>query len=195
MEYKLAEHWKLFYDATKALFVLDDLLAEKPNWYYQELFYIKLFGFLDESPKFIAKCKEKFVDSRFMIEWLQHVQCWREELFEILSEDEIIYLQYRRVRAAHMFQNGFEYDTNEPNQNKLKIVCRDGGRKEYSRKDIDASIKKVEAGYSRSDELDRDLDHKIHPILHKMRLDLNDICNSCSCNRKQTNIIENAENL
>ena len=178
MNNRLAEHWKLFYDAIKALFVLDDLLAANPNWYYQELFYVKLFGFLDESPKFIADCEEKFADNSFMIEWLQHVRIWREELFKGLTEDEIIYLQYRRVRAAHMFQNGFEYDADSPTQNDIKIVCKEGGRKKYSLENVNASIKTVETGYSRSDVLDRDLHSKIHPILHEMRLNLNNIYDS-----------------
>ena len=39
---KEAEYWKLFYDAIRALFVLDDMLDKQYNWYYQELFYIKL---------------------------------------------------------------------------------------------------------------------------------------------------------
>ena len=180
MDNRQAEHWKLFYDATKALFVLDELLEEKPNWYYQELFYIKLFSFLRESPDFIAKCEEEFVSSKSILEWLQHVRNWREELFRILSEDEIIYIQYRRVRAAHMFQDGFEYDANALTQNDIRIVCKDGGNIKYSRAYVDASIKNVETRYSRSDELDRELDQKIHPILHRMRLDLNNICNSRS---------------
>lgn len=180
MKNRQVEHWKLFYDATKALFVLDDMLAESYNWYYQELFYIKLFSFLDESLDYIATSEEEFKDSLLMTKWLQHVHNWREKLFGVLSEDEIIYLQYRRVRAAHMFQNRFEYDADIETQNSIKIVCKEGGRKKCSLGNVNASIEKVETGYSRSDELDRDLDSKIHPILHEMRLDLNSIYNSYS---------------
>ncbi len=180
MENRQAEHWKLFYDATKALFVLDDMLAECYNWYYQELFYIKLFCFLDESPNYIAKCKDEFKGSLLMTEWLQHVQNWRQELFAVLSENEITYIQYRRIRAAHMFQNRFEYDADDTIQKNNRIVCKEGGRKEFSRADVVTMIKAVETDYSQSDELDIALNRKIHPVLRKMRLDLNSIYNSFS---------------
>lgn len=178
MDLRQAEHWKLFYDTTKALFVLDDMLFENYNWYYQELFYIKLFSFLDESPNYITKCKEEFGNSRLMKKWLQHVLNWRNDFFDKLSTDEIIYIQYRRVRAAHMFQNKFEYDANDPTYKELRIICKSGGRKKYALAKVNASIKNVESNYCRSDELDEDLGKKIHSILHKIRIELNNIYNS-----------------
>lgn len=181
---KEAEYWKLFYDAIRALFVLDDMLDKQYNWYYQELFYIKLFSFLDESLNYITNCEKEFEDSRLMLEWLQHVRKWRLDLFNILSEDEIVYIQYRRTRAAHMFQHGFEYDADVPTQNDIRIVCKEGGRKNYSRVKVDICRRNVENGYKSSNDLDKDFDKKIHSVLRSMRLDLNNVYESYSVNTK-----------
>lgn len=180
MDSKLLEHWKLFYDTTKAMFVLSDKLVKNYDWFYQELFYIKLFSFLDESPNYIAKCHENFGNNELITEWLQHISDWRGKMFEKLSENWIIYIQYRRTRAAHMFQYGFEYEAYATSPNNIRIVCKEGGRRNYARANVDAIIKTIEAGYSNSYELDRDFDRRIHPTLNNMRLDLNNIYNSLS---------------
>ena len=178
MTEKELEHWKLFYDTAKALFVLDDLLSEKFNWYYQELFYIKLVSFLDETIPYINKCKKIFVDHKLLQEWLQLLISWRKNIYDALTEGEAIFIHYRRHRAAHMFQDGYEYDPDSKKQNNIRILQEDGELKNYSSLQVQNCINDVTREFRRSDELDINIDAKIHPILSKMKTELNLLYNS-----------------
>lgn len=122
------KHWKLFYDTTRALFVLNDILVNQaiPNWYYQELFYIKLVCFMDEAVNYIEGIKAKFKDDEIRSEWLECVREGINTIIDNLSEDELIYIYYRRTRAAHMFQHGYEADPINPEKIVVKIIQKDG---------------------------------------------------------------------
>lgn len=173
------KHWKLFFDTTEALFRLSDGLANQvtPNWYYQELFYIKLVSFIKEAINYIEEIKAKFQDKEIMSEWLECVRGGIYTLIDNLSEDELVYIHYRRTRAAHMFQSRYEENPNDQGNAVVRILQKDGTLKSYMNSDVVSSIERIESNYSRSDILDRDFDRKIHPLLNNLRHNLNKIYN------------------
>lgn len=173
------KHWKLFYDTTRALFVLNDILVNQaiPNWYYQELFYIKLVCFMDEAVNYIEGIKAKFKDDEIRSEWLECVREGINTIIDNLSEDELVYIHYRRTRAAHMFQSRYEENPNDQGNAVVRILQKDGTLKSYMNSDVVSSIERIESNYSRSDILDRDFDRKIHPLLNNLRHNLNKIYN------------------
>lgn len=177
---KKQEHWKLFFDTTEALFVLSDELANQvtPNWYYQELFYIKIASFLhDDTIKYLNKLQTEFGDNKVMTEWLVCIHEGIHTIINNLQEEELVFIQYRRTRAAHMFQDGYEYDPNNPNKTIVRILQEDDTLKPYIYSDAIRHIESVKSKYRNTVEFDKYLDRKLHPLLTNLRHNLNRIYN------------------
>lgn len=171
------KHWKLFYDTTKALFVLNDMLAQRYNWYYQELYYIKLVSFIDESIKYIEDLKASIGNSDLFVEWLDCVREGIDTILSNISEDELVFIHYRRTRAAHMFQDGYEFDPSKPKKTIVRIRLTNDETKSYTYVETNQCINRVESCYKRSDELDQDFDQRLFLVLTNIRKDLNRIYN------------------
>lgn len=172
---KEQEQWKLFYDTTKALFVLSDEITKKPNWYLQELYYIKLVSFMAESIRYIEKVKALFETNLIMQEWLDCVRKGIDSILTNLSEEELVFIHYRRTRAAHMFQLGYEYDPKKPQKTVLRIRQRDGFIKQYTYSETSKCIKQIENNYINTTDFDVYIDRKLSPLLTIIRCDLNKI--------------------
>lgn len=177
---KELERWKLFFDATKALFVLSDELnaQDTPNWYYQELFYIKLASFINaDTIIYLNKLKAEFGDNIIMIEWLTCIHEGIHTIINNLQEEELVFIQDRRTRAAHMFQDGYEYDPKKPEKIIVRILQEDDTLKPYIYSDAIRHIESVKSKYRNTIEFDKYLDRKLHPLLTNLRHNLNRIYN------------------
>lgn len=169
------KHWKLFYDSTKALFVLDDMLATKYNWYYQELFYVKLVSFFVDSLSYVKEKAYPLPNDKVVSKWFECFWNWRERILQSLSADELIFINYRRHRAAHTFQDGYEYNPNGENKD-VRILHENGKIVAHARLEIEEAIRRVTNGYKDTKEWDIEMTNRLHPLFLEMRTELNRIC-------------------
>ena len=130
-----------------------------------------------EAINYIEEIKAKFEDNEIMLEWLECVRGGIYTLIDNLSEDELVYIHYRRTRAAHMFQSRYEENPNDQGNAVVRILQKDGTLKSYTNSDVVSSIERIESRCRRSDILDRDFDRKIHPLLTNLKHNLNVIYN------------------
>lgn len=165
--------WKAFYDWTLSMFYLNDALHEKFNWYFQELFYIRVVSFLEDSVTYINNEEKPIVNKPEIDEWFSVVLDGRNKMYECLSTDEWIYFHYRRDRACHMTINSYDYSNigrekkwRDKSGNKIKIPVEN----------VLASVERIHNGpYRNSESLDIYLDLKIYPVLNSLREELQSI--------------------
>ena len=119
--------WTLFcqwqiklYASTKELYNCNQV-----DTFLQDIFYIKLHGYLNEGYKYIKNYQHLYAsylpqDYAFIIE---HLRCEVEELIGEISKEEMSYIEYRRHTAAHMFQPNYDLGVILPDtSNKIKKV-------------------------------------------------------------------------
>lgn len=133
------------------------------RWYYQ-LFYIKLAGLFEVMQKNNSICTS---DDRY----IQKVKLTLEQIYNSLSTDEYIYIIYRRVSAAHPFQNGYDIfkESGEKYDEKRKCAIKGEGE-QLSREDIDRAIGRVlDANGNDDKKCDINIVRKLSPHIMQLK--------------------------
>lgn len=142
--------------------VTEALSSNYDRW-YQQLFYIKLAELLkmkseEISPKF---GKDKYI--------LKVTTCLHK-ICDALSDDECIYIVYRRDSAAHPFQNGYDiFDTSGEKIKKERVLTFKEKSISLGREDINRAIDKV---LESSGNIDKNCDLEIVKKLSPSILEL-----------------------
>lgn len=146
----------------KTFFLLNNELSEEYNFIYQDAFYTKLYELFTEGIVYGNKLLEKSQNPGHhkttnwyfkLIEGLNNIK-------SELSDTEFEYIEYRRHRACHIFQNSFEHI-----QENLRIKKERKGKKVQ---DIQARIQILILKHGSDKNIDHFLNKKLQPIITEL---------------------------
>ena len=137
------------------------------NALYAQMFYIKLYGLIDEK-------QENTILYSAEDEYLKCVNKVISAIRKQLSNDEYIYIQYRRNSAAHPIQNSYDIFTNDGDIiRKTRDLQKDGEKISLSREDVSKAIGRILEINGNSDiNFDIKIVKKLTPIILQMKEDL-----------------------
>ena len=98
--------WQIkLYASVKHLFAINDV-----DTFMQDIFYIKLHGYLNEGYKFLASFHKIYalylpMEFSYIVAGLKDEA---KELKQIISKEEESYIEYRRHTATHLFQSDYD---------------------------------------------------------------------------------------
>lgn len=149
---------------TQALHDMYECNRGYDKW-YQQLFYIKLVGLFE-----VLQGNTSINASND--DYITRVKDCVNKIYDILTDDEYIYIVYRRVSSAHPLQNKYDlYNSFGESINNTKEPYIRGQKKTLSREDLNKAIDRV---LDQCDNIDKNYDikiiHALYPyvmVLHK----------------------------
>ena len=139
---------------------LTQALNEDYNRWYQQLFYVKLVGIFEHIEKDELPSNDTYI---------QNVKQCVNEIYENLTDDEYIYIVYRRHGVAHPLQNKYDiYNSFGVKYDKIRGVLIKGLEQQLSREDMVKAINKVDDDKS----FDIEIVKRLSPIIQKLNIGL-----------------------
>ena len=153
---------KQFEQWLKFTFYLNEKLRKEYDTIYQDVFYVKIYEVLTEGIEYATKVHESLIKGSNVqkTEWYSKLITGLNKVKSSLNDPEILYIEYRRHLASHIFQNQYEHI-----QDNLRIKKV---RKNKDLKEINDQLKSMIAHYGSDREIDDYLNKKIQPILTKI---------------------------
>ncbi|MBR4499546.1 MAG: hypothetical protein IKP11_03300 [Paludibacteraceae bacterium] len=148
---------------------LTEALINNYDRWYQQLFYIKL------AELFKAKYEDIFEDQgedRYILK----VSTCLKKIYNVLSDDECIYILYRRDSAAHPFQDGYDLfkESGDIYENRRALIIK-GDSVLLSREDIIRAIRRVLDTDGNCDQkCDIRIVQKLSPYIMELKADLSE---------------------
>lgn len=143
--------------------VTEALSSNYDRW-YQQLFYIKLAELLKMKSEEIS---QKFGKDKYILK----VTTCLNKICDTLSDDECIYIIYRRDSAAHPFQNGYDLYNKLGNlYEKERNLEIKGNSTSLSREDISRAIGRVLTANNNIDKnSDINIIKKLFPYIMELK--------------------------
>lgn len=160
---------KQFEQWLKFTFYLNEKLREEYDSIYQDAFYIHVYEILTEGLTYANKVYEGLLKSKNLkkIKWYSELINGLNKVKSDLSDSELLYIEYRRHIASHIFQNSYEFI-----QDNFKIKKE---RNKENLKDIKEKLNTLIINHGGDRELDDFLNHKIQSYLKKIYENLQSI--------------------
>lgn len=161
--------WTLFCQWQVRLYVIENELFElcrqnKVDGFAQEMFYIKLYGYLTEGNKYIANFQQ--LDAPYLpFDVNNIIMRLREEIYELrqaISNDEYITIEYRRHTASHLFQPKYDYNCDVLSKHKKMEL-----KKIQKLRNQQLGLETIYDRNKYDDIIDFDLIRRLHPIFQK----------------------------
>lgn len=153
----------LFLQWIKDFICLTKLLSQEPNRWYQQLFYINLVGLFD------IISKDPFISSLEDV-YTKHVKQCVNEMLNVLTDDEFLYVVYKRHSAAHPLQNHYDLFDQEGNKReKVNTWKIRGNDKQLTMEEVLRSIHRILSKY-RNDEMLSSIDIRNKLTPHILQL-------------------------
>jgi len=146
----------------RSTFYLNQKLFEEFDLIYQEAFYVKLYTLLEEGLKYATKVRE-ILSKGENISKTQWYTTLIESLLKIrssLDESELLYIEYRRHSASHIFQNDYEHIQDDLSIKKI--------RKKRDLAVIKNSTEDLIRKHGSDRKIDEYLNKKLHPELTRL---------------------------
>ncbi len=146
----------------RSIFYLNQKLSEEFDLIYQDAFYVKLYTLLEEGLKYATKVRE-ILSKGGNISNTQWYSTLIESLLKIrssLDESELLYIEYRRHSASHIFQNSYEHIQEDLSIKKI--------RKERDLAVINNLIEGLIRKHGSDRNIDEYLNNKLHPELTRI---------------------------
>ncbi len=151
---------------VKYIFYLNAKLQKEYDAVYQDAFYVKLYEMSSEGIGYATKVynymkKSNNLDKANLYSTLIN---GFEKIIADLNEPELLYIEYRRHSASHIFQNQYEFI-----QDNLTIKK---SRKGKDLKEIDSILKNLVKKHGNDRQIDKYLNSKIQPKLTKLYMSI-----------------------
>lgn len=179
---KLFSEKERFYDWMRKIWGVSIELEQEYNLYYHILYTTFLVEFLTEGEKYILESIEtlKKVGNKPMLDWSCRVRDGIQEIKNQYTDEEFIYLEYRRHNSCHIFTKGYESIQDNGKIKKVRQVCtKQGGKKEILLDDFDMLSYDVLSKYGGAAIGDKNFDIAKHqlvaPVLNRLFNDLNNM--------------------
>ncbi len=179
---KLLSEQEQFYDWMRKIWGVSNELEQEYNLYYQILYTTLLVEFITEGERYILHnimTLEK-VDNKPLLDWSCRVRDGIQEIKSQYTDEEFIYLEYRRHNSCHIFTKGYESIQDNGKIKKVRQVCtRQGDKKEIRLEDFDMITYDVLTKYGGAAVGDKNFDIIKHqlvaPVLNRLFNDLNNM--------------------